>query len=101
MSLPIFTTDDKEFSMMQTAWSSQLNKVLNNPAVNSNILQNIPLIAGTNVINHKLGRKLQGWSLTRKRAPGDVSDTQDTNQSPALTLLLVASAPMVVDIEVF
>lgn len=68
----------------------------------SQILVGVSLASGgTNVVGHKLGRKLAGWKLVRQRADARVWDTQDTNKQPERTLLLSASAPVVVDIEVF
>lgn len=86
---------------MQTTWAQQLDPIISNPLNNSIILQNISLITGVNVINHKLGRKLQGWTPTRIRAAATFFDQQDTNQTPQLTLVLVASAPAIIDLEVF
>lgn len=104
MSLPIYQTQDKNFSLMQTQWSSQLNPVIENPSVNSVILKAVPLksAASPNVINHLLGRKLQGWKIVRQRAAASIHDTQDNNTTMAdLTLWLITTADVVVDIEVF
>lgn len=87
--------------LMQTQWSQAIDPVITNPTNNKSVLKNVSLITGTNVINHLLGRPLQGWGLTRIRALASIYDTQDTNQTPQLTLNLVSSAPVVVDIEVF
>lgn len=86
---------------MQVQWAQQLNPIIANPILNNVILKNVSLVSGTNVINHKLGRPLQGWKTTRVRASATFYDTQDTNQTPQLTLVLVASAPVVIDLEVF
>lgn len=97
MSLP------QGLNLAQTTntWASALDPLLSRPANNSIILKNVSLVAGTNVVNHLLGRNLQGWNPTRIRASATIYDTQDTNQTPQLTLVLVASAPVVCDIEVF
>ena len=87
--------------LMQTQWAQQLDPIIANPTVNSIVLKNISLATGTNVVNHKLGRVLQGWKPTRVRASATLYDQQDSNQTPQLTLILVASAPVVVDLEVF
>lgn len=99
--LPILKSELQELGMMQTQWASVLNPIVANPSLNSIILKNIALIAGANSVPHKLGRKLQGWRLIRLRAAASVHDTQDSNQMPQLTLDLVSSAPVTVDIEVF
>lgn len=82
-------------------WGAILNPIVANPANNSLILKNITLTVGNNVVSHKLGRKLQGWEITRKRAQANIYDTQDSNQMPQLTLTLVSDAAVVVDIKVF
>jgi len=101
MSLPIFKDATVNFSQMQTVWAATLNPVLANPATNSSILKNVALASGTNNINHLLGRKLQGWRLVRQRSAASVYDNQDNNQTPTLTLILVSSAVVNCDIEVF
>jgi hypothetical protein len=89
------------WELSQTTWASALNPIIQNPANNSIILKNVVLTAGSNTINHKLGRPLQGWKPTRLRSAATLYDTQDANQTPQLTLVLVASAPVTVDLEVF
>ena len=101
MALPVFQSDMRELSMLQTSWATQLNPVLQNPLMAGRILSSVVLASGANVVNHGLGRKLQGWFLVRQRASGSVYETQDTNSTPALTLTLTASALMTVDIYVF
>jgi len=68
----------------------------------SQILENVSLTTGSNIINHRLGRNLKGWKITRMRSQfSSIYDTQDSNPSPNLTLLLNSSVNVVVDIEVF
>lgn len=85
----------------QNQWAAILDPIASNPIAKGLILKNISLSAGANVINHRLGRKLQGWYPTRVRAAATFFDTQDTNQTPQLTLNLTASAPVVIDLAVF
>ena len=86
---------------MQNRWAAILNPVISNPSSQSHILHNLVLGMGSNVINHLLGRKLVGWRIVRLRAAATVYDTQDASVHPDLTLTLVASAPVTVDLEVF
>jgi hypothetical protein len=99
--LPQFQSDDRTFQMMQNQWAAQINPILANPSNNSLILKDISLVTGSNTINHKLGRKLQGWKIVRQRAAASLYDTQDSNQLADRTLVLVSSANVVVDLEVF
>ena len=98
--LPQFQDDSQPFQLMQNRWASILNPVIQNPSLQSSILKSVALTAGANTINHLLGRKLVGWRIIRQRAAATIYDTQDTNVHPDLTLTLVASAPVTVDIEV-
>lgn len=87
--------------LMQTQWAKQIDPIISNPTINNLVLKNISLVSGTNVINHKLGRVLQGWKPVRVRASATFYDQQDSNQTPQLTLILIASAPVIIDLEVF
>lgn len=86
---------------MQNKWASSLDPMLSNPTLDNLVLKSVPLVVGANVINHKLGRKLQGWKITRQRGPAALYDTQDTNQMQHLTLILVSDANVTIDLEVF
>jgi hypothetical protein len=89
------------WDIAQDRWASQLDPVIASAPNNSNILKNVVLAIGSNVINHKLGRVLQGWQLVRIRAAATIYDNQDSNQTPDLTLILVSNAVVTIDLEVF
>ncbi len=98
--LPYYQSSLKELSLLQTQWSSVLNPVVANPANNGILLKSVPLVVGSNSVNHKLGRKWQGWSIVRwNGATGTVYDTADT--LPDLTINLNSNAVLTVDILVF
>lgn len=99
--LPQFQSDDRNFQLMQNSWGSILNPLVANPTLKNLVLENILLVMGSNVINHKLGRKLQGWKVVRQRSAASLYDTQDSNLSPDLTLVLVSDANVSVNLEVF
>lgn len=96
-----FQTNDKDFRLMQSSWATQLNPLLTNQSLQSSILKNVTLSVGSNVINHLLSRTLVGWRIIRQRGAASIYDTQDSNQTPQLTLTLVSDALVVVDLEVF
>jgi hypothetical protein len=98
MTLPIFNGVDKNLSMLQTAWSSMINPFLGRPANQSNILQNVALASGTNVINHRLGRTMQGWVLSDIQGAATIYRSAPFND---LTLTLHSSAAVTVSLEVF
>ena len=100
-SLPIFTTDSKDLSLLQTNWAKELNPLLKNPVSNGTLLPSILLSAGQTAVNHRLGRKLQGWVISRQRGPAAIYDNQDANPNSSLTLWLVSDTNVSVDIYVF
>lgn len=99
--LPIFQTQVRELSQMQTKWASQLNPVVANPMVLGQQLKQVQLAIGDNVINHGLGRTLQGWLPVRQRASANLFDKQDSNQMQQLTLVLNSDAVVSVDLWVY
>jgi hypothetical protein len=101
MQLPIFKNDDQPFQLMQTRWASILNPILAGPLSQSNILANVSLINGVNVIDHKLGRKLQGWWIVRQNAAAQIYDNQANNLMSDKTLVLTSNAAVTVNLVVF
>lgn len=87
--------------MVQTRWASILTPLLINPLLDGAVLKQVALSTGANTINHKLGRKLQGYLITMQDAASSIYSTQNTNTMPQLTLQLVASAPVNVDLYVY
>jgi len=82
-------------------WASILNPIVANPIVNSLILKDVVLAAGDNTINHRLGRKLQGYLIVGINAAATIYDKQASNQMPQLTLVLNSSAGCTCNILVF
>lgn len=93
---------DREFNQYQSNVSSAMNPILNNPLSYGSILQDLTLSVGTNVVNHKLGRSLQGWFPVRYQGSwAQIYDEQNTNATPQTTLILVSSAEVTVNLYVF
>lgn len=86
---------------MQTGWKAQLDPLVVAPANQSLILTGLVLTSGSNTINHKLGQKLQGWVVVGQNASATFYDAQSANTTPALTLVLIASAAVTINLEVF
>lgn len=97
--LPYVQSTIDALNQVQTKWRSLLNPLLAQPT--PIILTNVALINGTTVIPHLLGRVLKGWKPSRIRASATIYDAQDSNQTPQTTLVLISSAAVVVDLEVF
>lgn len=98
--LPYFDTDDLSLSLLQDKWAQVLEPVINQPQNNAVILKGI-VLSSSSVINHTLGRKLQGWQVVRQRGDASIYDRQDINSFPDRTLLLTASSGVSVDILCF
>lgn len=95
------TVSGKDWSLLQTTWSSLIDPIIGRKQNQSNILSNVALVNGTTVVNHLLGRKLSGWKVILQDAKASIFDNQSTNQTPELTLVLVSDAATTVSIEVF
>lgn len=98
MALVIFKNEDRDFQLMQTSWSSQLNPVLGNPTTNMQILKNVSLSMGTNVINHLLGKIQQGWTILDLQGAIVPYRNAPFNDK---TLSLFVSGPVICSIGVF
>lgn len=100
--LPTIMTNDKDLLLLQTQWQTVLNPILSVPMNNGLLLPSIALVNGLNQIPHRLGRKLQGWSVIRMRGVfRQIYDTQDTERLPELMLSLNSNGSCVVDLYVF
>ena len=88
-------------TQMQQQWASQLNPLLSNQLTQGLLLHNVALINGTTVVNHKLGRPLVGWLIVGINAAATIYDSQATNPTPQLTLILNSNAKATVNLWVF
>lgn len=86
---------------MQTQWKSNIDPVIASPLWQGQQLDKIALINGSTIVNHGLGRKLQGWFLVSIDAAATIYDSQTINPTPALTLVLVSNAAVNVSLWVY
>lgn len=84
--------------MMQTTWASQIDPVLQFAPNQGLLLLNVPLVVGSNVINHRLSRQQQGWIITDQTAAASIYRSQPFN---SLTLTLVTDAITNVNLWVY
>lgn len=89
------------WALANPKWAASLNPVLSNPLVDGLLLQNIPVVVGANVLNHRLQRRLRGYFVVMNSAAVTFYDSQDSNQMPDLTLILNASGPSTISLFVF
>lgn len=96
--LPIHLDSNKSLMLMQTTWSGPLNKLLANPLLDGFVIEDVALINGETTINHRLGRKMQGYIVTDLNASAIIYRSKPLNDK---TLSLTSSASCVVNIYVY
>lgn len=94
MQLPLLQT----LSSLSTRWKAILDPLLGEPYINGQLLSSIALVNGTTVVNHKLGRLQQGWSITDQNAAANISRSAAFND---MTLTLTSDAAVTVNLWVF
>lgn len=106
MRIQLVQTQDKDVNQLQRNVAKVVEPIASNPLVNGIILTEVSLVTSDpNFVNHKLGRKLQGWFVVRMRYPGAavISDINDTLSSvdQAKLLVLFTDTNVTVDLYVF
>lgn len=101
-SLRKLETDDPKLGKVQEYTQRSIDPIAKSEIINGTLLKKVKLTAGKdNNIDHKLGRKPQGWVLVRVRASATIWDLQDANTLSKSTLRLWTSADVTVDLWVF
>lgn len=96
-SLPYFQSTNKDLQLLQTSWISRINPVLKNPISNGILIEQL-LILGSNIVNHRLGRKPQGYIVVDQDASATFFRSAPFND---LTLALDSSANVTVRLYIF
>lgn len=94
MQLPILS----EISQLVTRWKSILDPFLKNTLNDVSTLPDIDLSTGSNVINHMLSQKQQGWFLVDIQGAATVYRSAPFNDK---TLTLTSDADVTVSIGVY
>ncbi len=97
----MISAEDKDVNKVQDNINTSLSAVLSKEIVDGILLKEVDLVTGTNVISHKLNRKIEGWIIVRKRATADIWDSQDSSNTRDRTLTLESSADVTVDLWIF
>lgn len=95
------TLEDQDLNRVQSNVEKALTPVLTNLLLDSNLVREVPLVVGTNVVDHKLGRAPIGYIITRQRAAANIYDVQDTNSTPSKNFLINSDAVTNVDVYFF
>jgi hypothetical protein len=99
--LKTLNVQDEVQNRVQDNTKKAIDQINANVLTSGTILSKVSLKVGSNTVNHKLGKVLTGWFIVRQRSSATIYDTQDSNKTPAQTLLLTSSAAVTVDIYVF
>ncbi len=85
---------------LQNKWAAILDPVITNPICNGIQLTDIKLSTGVNTIDHKLGRKINGYIITSMY---DVAASifRQASQMPEKTIVLNSSAGTTIDLYVY
>lgn len=86
------------WTLAQDRWASQLNSVIQFAPTQGILLKNIPLVPGSNVINHLLSRQQQGWVITDQDTAAIIYRSAPLNAS---TLTLTSDIPVTIALWVF
>lgn len=86
--------------LMQTKWAAELNPLLTVPITQGVALKGIVLVSGNTVINHKLGRLMQGYFITDQNAVASINRLS-TAAFNDLTLTLSSTASVTINLWVF
>lgn len=90
-----------DWNLASNRWASIIEPFLNAPIAQGVLLEDVELINGVTVVNHRLGRKLRGWIIVGIDGVAAIYDNQATNQMPQLTLSLTSNAAVTCNIWVF
>jgi len=94
----------RNINLLQGNIAGTLNPLASKVQNDASNLTSISLKTGkVNIINHRLGRKLLGYNvmLKGKNPTAIISNDQDNNPSPTLTLWLYTSANCEIDLQVY
>ena len=95
-------TENQELNNLQENIEEVIQPLVKNPLLDGLVLTDVVLTTGQdNRVDHKLGRKLLGWTVVGLNANAVIYDNQANNSLPNSTLLLRTSANCTVKLYVF
>lgn len=95
-------SDDNVVRQLQDASDAIFKVITVKEILDGILLEDISLLsANPNVINHKLGRKLRGYIIVRQDTNTNIWDSQTSNTTPSLTLVLNCGSNVTISLWVF
>jgi hypothetical protein len=92
-------TSDTELNLLQNRIAETFDSITSNPLLGGNFLSQVPLVAGSNLVSHGLGRNYVSWLSGNASAP--VSLSSGKSPDPKTFLNLIADAPCSVDVVAY
>jgi hypothetical protein len=98
MSAPL--SNKLDWNLANPLWAATLNPVIANPILSGLEIKNVVLnpVTGITIINHNLGRNMQGWFVTDINASVTVYRSQPFNNK---TLTLTSSGGATINLWVY
>jgi len=95
-------TEDENIESIQNSLENTFRSIESCPLLDGHLLEGVSIATGVNTIDHKLGRPIRGWIVTRCNAGLYLPSThQDGNAHADETLILQFSQAATADIWVF
>ena len=96
------STEDDRVEGLQNSLESSFRSFQSCPLLDGHLLEDVSLVSGLNTIDHKLGRPIRGWIITRSNGGLHIpSVDQDNNRHDDKTLVIFFSQAATADIWVF
>lgn len=96
---------NNQFDKISNRYAQDSNTTLQSiaacPLIDGVLIQNIVVGATTTLIQHKLGRKWQGWMITDTVSATPVRRDSTSTANRASYLALIAASPVTVSLWVF
>ncbi len=86
------------WTLAQTRWGAIIDPIVSLPILQGALINNVNLVSGTNVINPKLDRMMQGWIITDTNNSVPIYRSAPMNSK---TLTLTASGTVTINLWVF
>ena len=93
-------TDNIDLTQVQDAVSFVFQDIASKAILDGRMISDV-LVNGAKMVNHGLARKLQGYIVIAKDSNESIWDSQTTNTTPSISLILNSSGPVRVNLWVF
>jgi hypothetical protein len=91
-------SNDQEMTLVQNALKRTLDSITRNPVVGGTLLRTVPIAAGSNLVNHGLGRNYITFFWGNPSA--SVSLSAGASPDPSKIINIVSSGPASLDLLV-